>query len=703
MAEGEGRGGGNALKFTATAQQELINALRHQVVRPVAGAEYQISYWYKVTQGTSVEPVVKLEFHGEVINDILTGYSEGWPYPENHDYNRDGEWHQVVYRVRVPDYTTELHIYPRIMRNVQEDQEIYLDDISLYMTAAPTVMTLITDDGFYYDDIESAVFSAKVDTGYFPEYASADVKFELYDGQERIWQTDGVRLQEGSVSVNCSLSGLTKAKPYCVKAILYDAEGNEAAVKTTNIYKYSRPEYLTADGIFMQNGTDAFAPVLAYHVSKKDYAKVAAAGINVVQMFNGDTFSTFSTAQAALEYLDAAQEAGIMGFIPLYNGGNPAAHDSNIERTIRVLNDERVINHPALFGFGICDEPYLRKAKQADLENSYRLIRQYDTKHPIMMVVAFAGSYAKGSNLVDVLEIDPYGTAESGRACVDTQNACAASDYKKPVYTLLGTYRYDSGRIPSKEEVRNNNWQALIGGAGAIGYYSIRDAEKDDSGRYTIPIWDAKDGGAMWNAITEWGIKEKSLAYDRFVFKKYSEFSQHLGEDYWYSSWETQDALYMVVLGRNQNQNIPVSIPLKNADGSRKYGAFKAEVIGGEKADTTGNGNLELTLEGIEAIFYKITALSQPQEPDQPGGDNNGDSGEESGQINGDTGEEQTENGDQNGQTQANDRTETEETGITRSPKTGDTQEFFRNILVLMFAAGAAAVWAFLQKKKKYH
>ena len=68
-----------------------------------------------------------------------------------------------------------------------------------------------------------------------------------------------------------------------------------------------------------------------------------------------------------------------------------------------------------------------------------------------------------------------------------------------------------------------------------------------------------------------------------------------------------------------------------------------------------------------------------------------------------DTGEEQTENGDQNGQTQANDRTETEETGITRSPKTGDTQEFFRNILVLMFAAGAAAVWAFLQKKKKYH
>ena len=109
--------------------------------------------------------------------------------------------------------------------------------------------------------------------------------------------------------------------------------------------------------------------------------------------------------------------------------------------------------------------------------------------------------------------------------------------------------------------------------------------------------------------MIEFGTKEWEIAIDHFIFENSSKFVEGLADDgtYRYYSWIKDGEIYMVVLGlKEANTNVSVSIAL--TDGDVSVGAYTSEIIAGSDAGApTGNGTLEITINGVEAILYKIT------------------------------------------------------------------------------------------------
>ena len=206
--------------------------------------------------------------------------------------------------------------------------------------------------------------------------------------------------------------------------------------------------------------------------------------------------------------------------------------------------------------------------------------------------------------------IDPYSSAENQSATKYTKAAIEAVDGEKPVYVLLEAYYTTHGRYPTGDDLRNNNYQALIAGADCIGYYSITDSWYTQStGKWDTPVWNAGDGGELWNAMKEFGNKEWEIVIDHFIFENSPKFVEGLADDgtYRYYSWIKNGEIYMVVLGlKEANADVPVSISLTNGD--MTVSAYTSEIIAGsDAAAPTGNGTLDVTINGVEAILYKIT------------------------------------------------------------------------------------------------
>ncbi len=591
----EDKEGGKCIRFSVNgAKDGAARPFYSQRVPIVGGAEYQVSYRYKVTKG-EVKPWVKLEY--TVALGLPGVGSAGEKYVTPSETVRDGTWHNVTMKVYPPANAGFVTVMPRLMQgNYQDEEEVYFDDVKIYMTYPPAFAALDGGWVFYYSDMEEGTLSTEIHPA-FPAYESVKVDYAILDGTEVKWESPDHISLSGKTEVNFPLTVLAeKEKPYRARATIYDLDGKTVkAICTQNVYLYDRPEYLGKDGIFYQNGITPVYPVYAYHVNRAHYEKAAEADINIVQM------GAFDTAEAAIEALDAAEEAGVMGLVCLYHDMRPAGDDINIEKTIRILN--AVKDHPALFGYGVMDEVFAQIPNAAPLlEASYRLIRSIDDRHPVTTMEALKNYYAKAVKYVDVLCIDPYSPAEEKNAIKGTEAALEAAGGEKPVYALLWAY-YNGDAYPTYNDGRNNNWQALMSGAAAVGYYSVSDSDIDpQTGKMSVPIWDARDEGAFWNGMVEFAEKEKEIAFDRFVFRKYSSFADEKTDTYWYSAWHTDAETYAVVLGLQKNGTQNVSVPID--------GAFRAELVAGGEGIVYGAERLSVSLSGTEALLYKIIPLS---------------------------------------------------------------------------------------------
>lgn len=634
IVEGEGYNGTDCIKFNVPetndeGQPLTQNPFYDQWIKVVGGAEYQVTYKYKLVctgENYYAMPTVKLEMWTDQSLPGARHISEANAWARTPE--ADGEWHTFTQKVYPAVNVVDMQVLARFLANgvnLGGSTTLYIDDVEVVMTRPPKPLDLSTDAVFYYSDDQAeagktGTITTSINTGYFPEMANAQIVLEILDPDgNRVWPAAGVdntyTSVNGVVTETFPLAVLSqKEQRYEVVATLYDTDGTTIKQsKVQNVYVYDRPTSLSEDGVFTKDDGTIFYPEYAYHVvpaRSDEYMKLKESGINLVQM------GAYSSPEQALADLDKAEAAGIMGFIALYNNMKPAGHNSNIDNTIAII--EAVKDHPALFGYGIMDEVYLNLIDpENDMQASYRLIRSLDPKHPIMTVEAVSSFYEESAKFVDILCIDPYATAESQIVAINTEKAMDAVHNEKPVYVLLEAYRNAHGRFPTPDDIRNNIWQALIQGGSAVGYYSITDSEISDvSGQNEVPIWDAKDGGALWQAICDFNTYEKKLAYDHFVFDKSAVYTEsaEIGNPYWYSSWKTEDGdYYIVVLSMLDDEEATqkVSIPLSK-DGDAAFGTFNATAISG-RIDAegvgeviTGRNNLNLTLTGWEAVLFKV-------------------------------------------------------------------------------------------------
>ncbi len=597
VAENASQDGSDALEISIPKGNGLKNPYCYQIIPLVGGAEYTVSFWYKNEGGG--ESALKFEFY----TDRTLPGAEG--YGGKHIKGAGtGVWKYTEEKIKVPENATEATILARLLQGTEtEDARCYIDNITIRMSRPPAPLQFETSAVFFYSDETEGTFSTAVNLSYFPAFETAKVDFEILDGNNTVWQKTDISSVSGKTQVKFPLEELEKKEyPYIAKATLYDLNGNVAECKSKQIYVYDRPIFLGQDGVYMKNGKEPFYPLFAYKVNPDQYEKVKEAGINLVQM------GAFSKPEQAVEALDAAQRAGIMGFIALYNAMLPAGNEANIETTISILSDPQVQNHPALFGYGVMDEVFLKLHNpELDMENSYRLIRSLDKNRPIMAMEAVGNYYKETGKYVDILCIDPYAAAGTQYVYTQTARAREGVNYKKPVYALLETYYTTHGRWPTPLDGRNNNWQALLAGANAIGYFNIREADVDASGE-VLPIWNARDDGALWNALCSFEAKEKQFAYDHLVFDKTPLFCAREEEAYRYRGWVDGENVYILVLGKEEGRSTEVVIPLRSSAGDIRIKAYRASCIAGKETGVFyGEAQLTLSLYGTEALLYKIT------------------------------------------------------------------------------------------------
>lgn len=598
------------------------------------GAEYQVSFRYRIDPRTDTNtskrygPFVDAMTYpdpsipgaaGKMLEDIaLTPYNSD-------TLIADGEWHTFYGRSFVSEQAWMMEV--SIRAHLYPGNSVEIDDVECWMTDVRGEMDLNTDEKFYYSDLETGTFTASLLASLFPNLANGNSKvdFIVYDGQTQVWSATDVAFDTNNVAtVNFPLSTMTKmGSPYVVKAILKDNSGNTVSEMTEDIFKYPRPTSLDADGNYIKFGDDFdYVSSCHYYVDEDMYKSRDDIDLTLRSLVNA------RDAEHALEQLDKVHAAGLKGWVTIYRDMLPSGHPEKVYTTIDVVSDERIRNHPALMGYSIMDEPWLYGIEsdvQKWLEDSYRLIREYDTDNVIEICECTHQKYAETGKYCDTLTIDPYHEAAGAQVYTKTAKAVAAVNGRKPVWALLEAYKTGLGRILSADEVRNNNWQALIGGAHGIGYFSMSDGGGkyvDDAGvTHYIPMWEAttdvepytqNTGAKLWAGLMEWADKEQELAFDHFVHGKTPDFNEEvaIGDGYIYSSWKVDNDVYMVVLNVAGAEVANLNIPLTSAEGSESIAEYTAVIVAGRNEDTatiTGNGSMTVTLQKDEAILYKIT------------------------------------------------------------------------------------------------
>ena len=590
VAEVVAEDGNNVLSLSRVTREDgTISENNPFVSRPadlVPGSRCDISFRYKivsVAEGGSVTPLVSIRWDvngTEAVEDIV---------PDSKAAN--GEWGTVSGYVFLPENAQNISI--RVRARTTNDCQVYFDDVVVQSQR----VELDTEDVFFYTDRrgENANFTATI---YGADYAN--VTFRVFDGTEAIWTSDAIAVADGKAVTAFALSNLTKTgTPYTVVATAANASGEVAYVSTQNIYMYHRPTHLSADGTFQKDG-ETFYPVFGFGVGNND---IKSETIGLKNAISVARIGSYTSADSAVTALNLLEKQGMMGMICMHPGMYTAGSERNMEQTLAVMGDPRVYNHPALFGYCVEDEAFVNYQggdPLYDYENAYRLIRKLDGKHVIMATENYQEHYVHTSKYLDAVIADIY--CDAADQFVYNKVSLANQVTEKPIYVLTRTCTLkSSSEMPTINDMRNNNYQALLGGATGLGYYRLRDA-KGTGGH----IWLEETGDpALWAAMQAFYMNENQLLMKHFNSVSYETIQENLVKEdsYWHYSFEADGKTYVILLGMMEDAAASVA-----AQVSGGWTNCTVSVVAGTASEPTlTDGVLSINVSGVEAILCQIT------------------------------------------------------------------------------------------------
>ena len=565
------------------------------------GATYQLTGWVqRVSTGSGSNPGMKAEYYN------AEGKSMG---EETRLMGKvsEGPWTELAQTIEVPlkDIATA-KIYIRLYGS----GDLYWDDIAFYMVERAAYFDL--DSGFfYYRDEAQGKAAVTLNTTTYSDFEGNYVDLKMLDG-ETVLDSTTLPAQKETIVWNFSTLLMTEVeKSYTLRAEYFNKDGVKLDAHEKEIIIYNRPKNLTKDGYVLNDDGSVIAPVMGYHCYPSSYEKAAAMGMTVMQDCHQAVQLEF-----VKQDLDKAKAAGVKLLVPLYSGVLPAGHPDNVEYTVKCI--QAIKDHPALLGYMVMDEPFGHIADVGGvdamyqiLQDSYKLIRQYDKENLIYMVETNMNHVEKASHCCDILAVDPYvGSrhyANRGNwVSKDVLGAISASESRKTVWSIVQAWPWDSDQggepyLPDENDIRSFLYQSLIAGASGVGYYPVQNLS--DKTKPSIWDYDLAKGINYFNE-NEWEDAQKA-----FITGEYPTFAQNTDADaaVWYKVFAKGKDLYAVVINREDKENT-VSIPLTSIDGSvtiRNFGA-EADPISGIKS-FSGNGTLKATLQPAQVVRFKLT------------------------------------------------------------------------------------------------
>lgn len=554
----------------------------YQSVAVTGGNTYKISFWYK---GEVADKGFHIEM--EEYNSSRRNYAEqsspllysasGWTYVE----------HEFVPQAN----TVSILVMPRITAS---SATIYIDDLSLQLVhEGPFQFEFDTDWVFYYQEYTEATVTVTMDDYYEDTGYTADVT--LKKGFKTLVSETGLPFANNKMVYKLDITGMDKKKDYPLTVTIKDKDGKAVKTFTQNIYRIDRPTMLTGDGVFMNNGVP-FDPVIGYHLfDAAHYKSASEGGINVIQ------WPASGSPDELIEQLDYIHSLGMKVLAGPARRSWPAGHPGNAERTALVA--ETIKDHPAVLGYIIADEPFSHNAyADKELEDSYRIIRYIDDKHPVYLCADH--SYRRSSKYVDALGIDPYpgNGFDFGKHVGDkVAQAVAECKYERPVYTIVQAFTWVDG-TPTTDQVRTQLLQAMMAGAKGIGYYVWENTTDGNL-----------DKGPWWDTIKAFANSESSVLFESFARGESNTFNAFSNTEVWYQSRISGNDVYMAVVNRTKAYARP-SISLKSTNGKVALENCGITVIGGgDNLNIIQNGtSFDITLAANQSVLLKISPETLP-------------------------------------------------------------------------------------------
>ncbi|WP_431222009.1 carbohydrate-binding protein CenC [Serratia sp. L9] len=243
---------------------------------------------------------------------------------------------------------------------------------------------------------------------------------------------------------------------------------------------------------FILRGRQRFFPLGLYAnmTSDEHLSRIAMAGFNTLLNYHygsgKDPYSFFSQARKhGLQVIFSLKD--------LYAGTQFAPPTRQPYSRLAQWTVERLKDQPNLLAWYINDElgpEFLPVIEARDLQ-----IKRLDRHHPTLQVLNKTGYLNAYFNSSDILATDPYpvGTDRDLTRTFHysrlTKQAARGAKGSWIVIQIMDHAAYDSRRAPhqpSEQEVRNQAWLALIGGAQGLLFYSYTDLfYKKKSGRFS--------------------------------------------------------------------------------------------------------------------------------------------------------------------------------------------------------------------------
>lgn len=535
-------------------------------------ATYEFSTWFK-GMGVTGQAGFKFEFY------TAEGKSAAESAAYFNTYRiRDGEWRYGSVTRTAPPGAAYVKFYLRLYGT----GTIYFDNAALTMVKPKPQVAGHTDQEFYYSDAAEMEATLYVD----PEdgnMSGKSVQLRLVD------QTAGAAVYQWAplpaaqtVPLTLDPRLMSVGRPYALEASLLDANGQTLGREEKTLYRWNRPTALP-DGGIVTSGGQPFFPVIGYHAEPEDYPFLSAAGINTIQTKATEDWNRMKAQ------LDGAAANGLKALVYLYPGGTVKENIALVENYVT-----RFKNHPAVLAWYLIDEPSAKWIGAEELASSYHLIRSLDPVHPVYLVEADDQDFIESSKGTDVLAVDPYPLHRQPISLVGehTRSAVERMEGKRPVWTVLQTFRTYAGQglpqgmEPSRSEFRNMAYQAVLGGATGLGYYSLND-----------PGWTLRST-ALWDDLKQF---REELQWIASLVTEGEKTGGGHGEDAEWGLWRHQSDYYAIAVNLTKEDK-SVAIPLGFT------GFFYEPLFDGAPGQLAGHGNeLDVLLTPEQAAVYKIT------------------------------------------------------------------------------------------------
>ena len=217
-------------------------------VKLIPGATYQISTWiYAPEEGMSDD------FSYWVNIDLSNGAKD--TKKKHWTIRHFPWWREITFDFEVPMNATNTSVQ---LSHQYGSSPYYVDDITLYMIDAPDYAKIDTDELFYYTEWETGICTAEVNDAYGDMLKGGKVEYTfLAPDKQTVIEREEVLFLNGKAEYEFPLSLMAeKGQEYFVKAIVLDSGGNSVQEELCSVYRFDRPTYLGADGIFRKNGKE---------------------------------------------------------------------------------------------------------------------------------------------------------------------------------------------------------------------------------------------------------------------------------------------------------------------------------------------------------------------------------------------------------------------------------------------------------------